>query len=57
MFGWTLLFFIFAIIAGVFGFSGVAGSLAEMAQVLVFISIALLVISAAVRAFRGGNVS
>ncbi|WP_262695654.1 DUF1328 domain-containing protein [Kordiimonas aquimaris] len=41
----ALMFFIVAIIAGLFGFGGIAAATADIAQLLFFIFVALLVIS------------
>lgn len=53
MLGWALAFFILAIIAAAFGFGGIAGASAGIAQVLFFIFLALLVLTFVVRAVRG----
>jgi len=42
MLSWALTFFIIAIIAGVFGFSGIAASMAGIAKILFFVFLALL---------------
>lgn len=41
----ALMFFIVAIIAGLFGFGGIAAASADIAQLLFFIFAALLVVS------------
>jgi len=41
MLDWTLSFLIVAIIAGILGFTGIAGAAMEMAKVIFFISIIL----------------
>ncbi len=41
----ALMFFIVAIIAGLFGFGGIAAATADIAQLLFFIFVALLVVS------------
>lgn len=53
MLGWALAFFILAIIAGAFGFGGIAGASAGIAQILFFIFLALLVLTFAARAVNG----
>ncbi len=53
MLGWALAFFILAIVAAAFGFGGIAGASAGIAQLLFFIFLALLVITFVVRAVRG----
>jgi uncharacterized membrane protein YtjA (UPF0391 family) len=41
MLDWTLSFLIVAIIAGILGFTGIAGAAMEMAKVIFFISLIL----------------
>ena len=41
----ALMFFVVAIIAGIFGFGGIASATAGIAQLLFFIFVALLVVS------------
>ncbi len=53
MLGWAVTFFIIAIIAAVFGFGGIAGAATGIAQFLIFVFIALLVISLIANALRG----
>ena len=45
MLSWALTFFLIAVVAAVFGFTGIAGASAGIAQVLFFIFLALFVIS------------
>ena len=56
MLGWALTFFVLAIIAAVFGFGGIAGASAGIAQILFFVFLALLVLSFVARAIRGRSV-
>lgn len=56
MLGWVLFFFILAIIAGAFGFGGIAGASAGVAQILFVVFLALMVLSFVVRALRGRSV-
>ncbi|MAF56960.1 MULTISPECIES: DUF1328 domain-containing protein [Ponticaulis] len=56
MLGWALGFFILAIIAAAFGFGGIAGASAGIAQLLFFVFLALLVITFVARAVRGRSV-
>src|SRR3546814_16017475 len=42
---WALVFFVLALIAGVFGFGGIASASAAIAQILFFIFLFLLVVS------------
>ena len=50
---WALLFFVVAIIAGVFGFGGIASASAGIAQVLFVIFLILFVVAMVARALRG----
>ena len=45
MLRWTLLFLVVAVIAALFGYSGIAGEAAGIAQVLFFISLILFLVS------------
>jgi uncharacterized membrane protein YtjA (UPF0391 family) len=45
MLSWALTFFVVAIIAAIFGFGGIAGDAAWMAQVLLFVFLVLAVVS------------
>lgn len=45
MLRWSVIFFIIAIIAAIFGFGGIAEGAADIAKVLFFIFIALFVIA------------
>lgn len=53
MLGWALAFFILAIVAAAFGFGGIAGASAGIAQLLFFVFLALLVVTFIARAVRG----
>jgi uncharacterized membrane protein YtjA (UPF0391 family) len=53
MLNWTLTFLILALIAGLLGFTSLAGTAAVIAQTLFFIFLLLLVISAFSNALRG----
>ncbi|MEH2483067.1 uncharacterized membrane protein YtjA (UPF0391 family) [Nitrobacteraceae bacterium AZCC 2146] len=53
MFGWVVTFLIVALIAGVLGFGGVAGTSVEIAKAIFFIAVILFVISAVVGLVRG----
>jgi uncharacterized membrane protein YtjA (UPF0391 family) len=44
MLKWALLFFVISVIAGFFGFSGVASSTRTIAKVLFFLAIAIFLI-------------
>lgn len=45
MLGWVITFAILALLAGILGFGGLAGSFATIAKVLLFVFLALFVIS------------
>lgn len=53
MLGWAVTFLVIALIAAVFGFTGIASASAGIAQILFFIFLALFVITLIVRAFQG----
>ena len=44
MLKWALVFFIVSLVAGVFGFTGIAAGAGALAQVLFFIAVALFLI-------------
>ena len=45
MFSWAIMFFIIAIIAAIFGFSGIANDTAYIAKILAIIGIILAIIT------------
>lgn len=45
MLSWALVFFVFSLIAAIFGFSSIAAASAGVAQILFYIFIALFVFS------------
>ena len=53
MLRWALTFFVVAIIAAIFGFTGIAGAATDIARTLFFLFLLLLVISAFLHVFRG----
>ncbi|WP_323040142.1 DUF1328 domain-containing protein [Gemmobacter sp.] len=53
MLGWAVTFLVVALIAGVLGFGGIAGTSVGIAKVLFFIFIILFVISLVARALKG----
>ena len=55
MLGWAVLFFIISIIAGIFGFGGVAEASASMAQILFYIFLILFVVSLVLGLARRGD--
>lgn len=50
---WALLFLVVALIAGVFGFGGIASASAGIAQILFFIFLVLFVVALIARAVGG----
>lgn len=52
---WALMFFLFSIVAAVFGFGGIAAASAGMAQILFYIFIGLFVLSLLVHIVRGAD--
>lgn len=52
MLGWSLLFFIVAIVTAVFGFGGIAEASADIAQILFFIFLVLFVVSLIIGVMR-----
>jgi uncharacterized membrane protein YtjA (UPF0391 family) len=53
MLGWALVFLVVALIAGLFGFTGIAVASAGIAQILFYIFVALFIISGLVYLLRG----
>jgi uncharacterized membrane protein YtjA (UPF0391 family) len=53
MLAWALIFLVIAIIAGVFGFGGVAAAATDIAQILFFIFLVLFLASLIVHLVRG----
>jgi uncharacterized membrane protein YtjA (UPF0391 family) len=53
MLGWVLTFLLVAIIAAVLGFGGIAGFAVEIAKIIFFVAIILLVISVVMALIRG----
>ena len=53
MLRWALTFLVVAIIAAIFGFTGIAGAATDIARTLFFVFLLLLVVSAALHVFRG----
>ncbi|NVJ96551.1 MAG: DUF1328 domain-containing protein [Alphaproteobacteria bacterium] len=53
MLSWALTFFILAVIAGVLGFGGLAGTFVSAAKLLFFAFIILFIISAFANVIRG----
>ncbi|GAM97849.1 protein of unknown function DUF1328 [alpha proteobacterium U9-1i] len=53
MLRWALIFFVVAIIAGLFGFGGIASASAGIAQILFFVFLVLFAISLVMSLTRG----
>lgn len=53
MLKWALIFFVISLIAGVFGFTGIASGAAGIARVLFFIAIAIFLIVLVFGVFLG----
>lgn len=53
MLGWIVTLLIVALIAGVLGFTGIAGASIELAKIIFFVAIVLFLISAVVGLVRG----
>ena len=56
MLGWAIGFFVLAIVAGVFGFGGIATAFTGIAVILFWVFVALFVLSLLFGGFRGGAV-
>lgn len=57
MLSWALFFFILALVAAFFGFTGLAGTASDIAQILFYIFLGLLILSYIIRALKGRDVS
>lgn len=53
MLQWAFIFLVLAIIAGAFGFGGVAGTSMAMAKILFLVFLALFIISAIMHVIKG----
>lgn len=53
MLSWAITFFLIAIIAGVFGFTGIAGTATGIAKIFFFVFVVLLIASAVIHVMRG----
>jgi uncharacterized membrane protein YtjA (UPF0391 family) len=53
MLNWVVTFLVIALIAGVLGFGGIAGASIEIAKIIFFVALVLLVVSAVVGLLRG----
>lgn len=55
MFSWALTFLVLALIAGIFGFGGIAGTSAGIAKILFFVGLVAFAISLLVGRGRGNS--
>ncbi len=53
MIRWAITFLLIALVAGLFGFTGIAGAATEMAKTTFFLFIVLLAVSLIMHAVRG----
>ena len=53
MLWWAAVFFIIAIVAAIFGFTGIVTAAASVAQVIFYVALILFVVSLIVNAFSG----
>ena len=53
MFGWAITFLVIALIAAVLGFGGIADFAVDLARIVFFVALVLLVISLVVGLIRG----
>jgi uncharacterized membrane protein YtjA (UPF0391 family) len=53
MLRWAFILLFFAIIAGIFGFTGLAGASTDVARTLFFVFLILMVLTALIGAFKG----
>jgi uncharacterized membrane protein YtjA (UPF0391 family) len=53
MLSWVVTFLIIALIAGLLGFGGIAGTSIEIAKIIFFIAVILFLVSAVVGVARG----
>jgi uncharacterized membrane protein YtjA (UPF0391 family) len=53
MLSWVVTFLIIALIAGLLGFGGIAGTSIEIAKVIFFIAVILFLVSAVLGVVRG----
>lgn len=52
MLRWALIFLVIAIIAAIFGFGGIAGAAAGIAQILFYVALAVFVVMLAINLFE-----
>lgn len=56
MLGWALTFLVVALIAGVLGFTTIAGTAIGVAKILFFVFLVLFVVSLVMNMVRGRNI-
>ncbi|HMO41742.1 MAG TPA: DUF1328 domain-containing protein [Phenylobacterium sp.] len=56
MLSWALVFLVVALIAGLLGFTSIAGTAIGIAQILFFVFLVLFVVSAVVHMVRGRRI-
>lgn len=56
MLSWTLVFLVVALIAGLLGFTSIAGAAVGVAKILFFVFLVLFVVSAIMHMVRGRSV-
>lgn len=56
MLGWALTFLVVALIAGVLGFTTIAGTAIGVAKILFFVFLVLFVVSLVMNVVRGRNI-
>ena len=56
MLSWVVTFLIIALVAGLLGFGGIAGTSIEIAKVIFFIAVILFLVSAVLGVVRGKRV-
>lgn len=56
MLSWALVFLVVALIAGILGFTSIAGTAIGIAQILFFVFLVLFVVSAVVHMVRGRRI-
>ncbi len=57
MLGWAIAFFLIAIVAAIFGFGGIAGGAATIAQILFVLFVTLFLASLIMNFVRGSSKS
>lgn len=55
MLGWSLIFFLIAVVSAAMGFGGIAGAATGIAKILFFVFLVLLIISVASQLLRSGG--